>query len=246
MKAGILLVEDDQFFAKVVKRHLERAGHEVTLCQDGEEGWDTFQQRNFDLCLLDIVMPRKDGFTLAQDIRSRDENTPIIFTSSRYMEQDRLLGFDVGADDYLVKPFNIEELLLRVDVFLKRSKLLQSEKRVQYNVGKLLFDYSELKILHAGTNVCVQLPPKEAELLRFLCENANKKLTRDYILANVWGLEDFFAGRSMDVYLTRLRKHFAIDPSIRMETFHGKGIMFVINDPEQVSAEPDMDMEMEL
>lgn len=230
MKAGILLVEDDQFFARVVKRHLERAGHEVTHCQDGEEGWETFQDHPFDLCLLDIIMPKKDGFHLAQEIRAQDENMPIIFTSSRYLEQDRIHGFEIGCDDYMIKPFNLEELLMRVEVFLKRSRLLQSDRRLSYNMGSLTFDFSELKILHNASNTCIQLPPKEAALLRFLCENSNKKLKREYVLMHVWGSDDFFAGRSMDVYFTRLRKHFSLDPTIRLETFHGKGFMFIIND----------------
>lgn len=126
MQPSILLAEDDIFFAKVVKRQLERAGYNVTLCENGLEGWEKFQKHVFDLCLLDVVMPKKDGFALAEDIRSMDVNVPILFTTSRYMEQDRLQGFESGADDYIIKPFNMQELLCRVKVYLQRSRLLKS------------------------------------------------------------------------------------------------------------------------
>jgi DNA-binding response OmpR family regulator len=224
MKAGILLVEDDHFFAKVIKRHLEKEGFNVVHCLDGDEAWEAFQERAFDICLMDIIMPGKDGFTLAQEIRNRDTNVPIIFISSRYMEQDRLNGFAAGGDDYMVKPFNIEELQYRIDVFLKRSRLLQSRKVQIYQIGSLEFNYTELKIYHEPTKTTVNLPPKEAELLKFLCENPNRKLKRENILLSVWGSDDFFAGRTMDVYLTRLRKHFRLDDEVKLETFHGKGL----------------------
>jgi len=224
MKAGILLVEDDHFFAKVIKRHLEKEGFNVVHCLDGDEAWEAFQERAFDICLLDIIMPGKDGFGLAQEIRNRDTNVPIIFISSRYMEQDRLNGFAAGGDDYMVKPFNIEELQYRIDVFLKRSRLLQSRKVQIYQIGSLEFNYTELKIYHEPTKTTVNLPPKEAELLKFLCENPNRKLKRENILLSVWGSDDFFAGRTMDVYLTRLRKHFRLDDAVKLETFHGKGL----------------------
>ncbi|WP_298741921.1 response regulator transcription factor [uncultured Chitinophaga sp.] len=236
MKAGILLVEDDHFFAKVIKRHLEKEGYNVVHCLDGEEAWRTFQERAFDICLLDIIMPGRDGFALAKDIRSRDTNIPIIFTSSRYMEQDRLSGFQAGGDDYMVKPFNIEELQFRIDVFLKRSRLLQNRKIVVYQLGALEFNYTELKIFHQPTGHTINLPPKEAELLKFLCENPNRRLRRENILLSVWGSDDFFAGRTMDVYLTRLRKHFRLDPDVKLETFHGKGLRLV-TDPKACMAD---------
>lgn len=230
MKAGILLVEDDHFFAKVIKRHLEKEGFNVVHCLDGDEAWEAFQERAFDICLLDIIMPGKDGFSLAQEIRNQDTNVPIIFISSRYMEQDRLNGFAAGGDDYMVKPFNIEELQYRIDVFLKRSRLLQSRKVQIYQIGSLEFNYTELKIYHAPTNATVNLPPKEAELLKFLCENPNRKLKRENILLSVWGSDDFFAGRTMDVYLTRLRKHFRMDDTVKLETFHGKGLRLMTDE----------------
>jgi two-component system response regulator VicR len=230
LMAKILLVEDDQFFARVLIRHLERGGYQVTHCKDGEEGWVIFQENVFDLCIIDIVLPKMDGFQLTQAIRAVDENVPIIFMSCRHLEQDRIHGFEIGCDDYIIKPFNLEELLLRVEVFLKRCRLLQSDRCLSYSMGDLTFDFSDLKILHSASNTCIHLPPKEAALLRFLCENANKKIDRQKVLLHVWGTDDFFAGRSMDVYLTRLRKHFSLDPTIRLETFHGKGFMFIIPD----------------
>lgn len=234
MKAGVLLVEDDLFFAKVVKSHLEKAGYDVTHCANGEEGWSTFQQKPFDICLLDVIMPGMDGFTLAREIRDKDYNVPIIFASSRYMEQDKLNGFEAGGDDYLVKPFNMEELLCRMEVFMKRSRLLQHDKQVVFTLGTLVFNYSEFKIYHQPTDTNINLPPKEAELLKYLCENANKKLKREAILHSVWGNDDFFTGRSMDVYLTRIRKHFKLDGNIKLETIHGKGLRLV-TEPEKVA-----------
>jgi DNA-binding response OmpR family regulator len=228
MKAGVLLVEDDHFFAKVIKSHLEKAGYLVVHCSDGEEGWNTFQERPFDICLLDVVMPGMDGFALAREIRDRNDNVPIIFTTSRYMEQDRLNGFECGGDDYLVKPFNMEELLCRMDVFMKRSRLLQNDKQIVFKLGALIFNYSEFKIYHHPSCTTINLPPKEAELLKFLCDNPNKRLKREGILLSVWGNDDFFTGRSMDVYLTRIRKHFKLDNTIRLETIHGKGLRLVI------------------
>lgn len=229
-------MEDDHFFAKVIKRHLEKEGYNVVHCVDGDEGWRAFQERTFDICLLDIIMPGKDGFTLAREIRSKDNNVPIIFTTSRYMEQDRLQGFEAGGDDYLVKPFNIEELQYRMDVFLKRSRLLQTTKMIKFTLGTLLFNYTELKIYHQPTNTTINLPPKEAELLKFLCENPNKRIKRESILMSVWGTDDFFTGRTMDVYLTRLRKHFRLDPEVKLETFHGKGLRLV-TDPKACMAD---------
>ncbi|WP_143307728.1 response regulator transcription factor [Chitinophaga vietnamensis] len=234
MKPTVLLVEDDQFFAKVVKRHIERAGYEVVPCYDGQEGWERFQQRDFDLCVLDIVMPRKDGFQLTKDIRSLDPHVPIIITSSRYMEQDRIQGFDCGADDYLVKPFNMQEFLLRLDVFIKRSRLLHSEKKVTYKVGNLIFDYQQCSIRFTESDITVQLPPKESDLLKYLCENPNKRLKRDQIMSCVWGNDDSFNKRTMDVYLTRLRRYISPDPTVSVETYHGKGIMFITNEADRI------------
>jgi len=227
MKAGVLLVEDDHFFAKVIKNQLEKAGYNVVHCANGEEGWTAFQERPFDICLLDVIMPGMDGFALAREIRDKDENVPIIFASSRYMEQDKLNGFEAGGDDYLVKPFNMEELLCRMEVFMKRSRLLQNDKQIIFNLGSLVFNYSEFKIYHDPTNTNINLPPKEAELLKYLCENPNKRLKRDVILLSVWGNDDFFTGRSMDVYLTRIRKHFKLDGTVKLETIHGKGLRLV-------------------
>ncbi|CAL1520266.1 response regulator transcription factor [Chitinophaga sp. MM2321] len=230
MKSRILLVEDDEFFAKVLKRQLERANFDVIHALDGQDGWEKFQQTIFDLCILDVVMPRKDGFALAADIRTRDLNIPIVFTSSRYMERDKLAGFDVGADDYLVKPFNTDELISRAIVYIKRSRLLRSEKRIVFTIGNLVFDYTQLQLKEKLTGKCITISPKEAELLRYLCENSNKRMTREHILTSIWGVDGHMAQRVMDVYLSRLRKRIAMDPLVKIETFHGRGLMLVINE----------------
>lgn len=224
------MVEDDEFFAKVLKRQLERANYDVVYAPDGQIGWEKFQETIFDLCILDIIMPRKDGFALAEDIRAVDFNIPIVFTSSRYLERDRLDGFDAGADDYLVKPFSTEELISRVEVYINRSRLLRSEKRIIFTIGNLVFDYSQLQLRHKDSEEYTRIAPREAELLRFLCENSNKKLKREQIQLSIWGQEGYLARRVMDVYLSRLRKHISIDPAIRIESFQGKGVMLVINE----------------
>ncbi|MBV8253895.1 MAG: response regulator transcription factor [Chitinophaga sp.] len=242
MKPTVLLVEDDQFFAKVMKRHIEKAGYEVIYCTDGAEGWDTFQQKDIDLCVIDVVMPKKDGFELTHDIRKINENVPILITSSRYMDQDRMQGFEAGADDYIVKPFNMQEFLLRLEVFIKRARLLRSEKQITYTVGNLCFNYQQCAVTMdverpdpsgTGTRLeatVTQLPPKESDLFKYLCENPNKKLKRDQIMSCVWDGEESYNKRTMDVYLTRLRRYIAPDPSVSVQTYHGKGIMFIADE----------------
>ncbi|NIG57019.1 response regulator transcription factor [Chitinophaga sp. Cy-1792] len=243
MKPTVLLVEDDQFFAKVVKRHIEKAGYEVLYCSDGQAGWETFLARDIDLCVLDVVMPKKDGFELTCDIRKVNQNVPILITSSRYMEQDRMQGFESGADDYIVKPFNIQEFLMRMEVFIKRARLLRSEKKVTYQVGNLRFDYPQCNVAVVVDDpdstpdnpkkieaMNMQLPPKESDLLKYLCENPNKKLKRDQIMSCVWDGDETYTKRTMDVYLTRLRRYIAPDPTLSVETYHGKGIMFIANE----------------
>jgi DNA-binding response OmpR family regulator len=150
------------------------------------------------------------------------------------MKADRLRGFESGADDYIIKPFNIQELLCRIDVYLRRSRLLRSERRIVYKIGHLVFDYSQYHIRHKDAGAFIRMAPKEAELLRFLCENPNKRLKKDEILASAWKQDHLLASRVMDVYLTRLRKHIAGDPAIRLETYHGKGLMFIVEGVERL------------
>jgi len=223
-RTRVLLAEDDLSLGYVVKDNLEEAGYEVVLCPDGETAWQQYQQREFDICLLDIMMPNKDGFTVAKKIRQKSDIVPVLFLTAKSLEEDKLKGFKSGADDYLTKPFSMKELLLRMEVFLRRTKKLQSDQMVEYKIGKLRFLFNDLKIFNDSE--VSNLTQKEADLLKFLCEHPNRILRREEVLLNVWGKDDYFLGRSMDVFITKLRKHFKADPDVILETIHGVGFRF--------------------
>ena len=221
MKAKILLAEDDTALSFVIKDNLSEAGYDVITCADGEAAWQEFQKKKFDLCLLDVNMPVRDGFAVAKKIRQVSDITPIIFITAKSLEEDKLKGFYTGADDYVTKPFSMKELLMRIDVFLRRTKKLEADVPEYFYIGKLKFVHNELKIYDG--KLSVNLTQKEASLLKFLAQNNNKILKREEVLLNVWGKDDYFLGRSMDVFITKLRKHFRADPNINLETIHGIG-----------------------
>jgi len=223
-KPRVLLAEDDLSLGYVVKDNLEESGYEVVLCPDGETAWQQFLQREFDICLLDVMMPNKDGFAVAKKVRQKSDVIPILFITAKSLEEDKLKGFKSGADDYLTKPFSMKELLMRMEVFLRRTKKLQSDQMVEYRIGKLRFLFNDLKIFN--NNEVSNLTQKEADLLKFLCEHPNRILRREEVLLNVWGKDDYFLGRSMDVFITKLRKHFKADPEVILETIHGVGFRF--------------------
>lgn len=220
-KAKILLAEDDTSLAFVIKDNLEEEGYEVVWCADGESAWQKFNKGGIDICLLDVMMPVKDGFTLAKKIRQRSDVVPILFLTAKSLEQDKLDGFKTGADDYITKPFSMKELLMRMDVFLRRTKKLHADGAVEYKLGSLRFSFTNLKLYTPGEEI--SLTQREADLLKFLCEHANKVLKREEVLLNVWGKDDYFLGRSMDVFITRLRKYFKADADVVLETIHGIG-----------------------
>lgn len=220
-KAKVLLAEDDTSLAFVIKDNLEEAGYEVVWCSDGQTAWQQFQKIDFDICLLDVMMPAKDGFTVAKKIRQKSDVVPVLFLTAKSMEQDKLEGFKAGGDDYITKPFSMEELLMRMDVFLRRTKKMHFEKAHEFNLGRMRFSFADLKI-HDGDKV-ISLTQREADLLNFFCQHTNKVLKREEVLLSVWGKDDYFLGRSMDVFITKLRKHFKEDPSIILETIHGIG-----------------------
>ncbi len=220
-KAKVLLAEDDTSLAFVIKDNLEEEGYIVTWCADGEAALQQFLKSSFDICLLDVMMPVKDGFALAKKIRQKNDIVPILFLTAKSLEQDKLDGFKTGADDYITKPFSMKELLMRMDVFLRRTKKMHSEDVKEYHIGNFHFLYSDLKLLCGDEEF--SLTQREADLLRFFCGHLNKVLKREEILLNVWGKDDYFLGRSMDVFITRLRKHFKADPSVVLETIHGIG-----------------------
>ncbi len=220
-KSKVLLAEDDLSLGYVIKDNLADAGYEVVLCADGQAAIDKFSKENFDICLLDVMMPNKDGFAVAKKIRQQTDQIPILLITAKSLEEDRIHGFECGADDYIVKPFSMQELLLRIDVFLRRTKKMYSEKTLNFQIGKMKFSFNDLKLSIGAT--AFNMTQKEAEFLLFLCEHPNRILKREEVLLNVWGKDDYFLGRSMDVFITKLRKYFKEDATVQIETIHGMG-----------------------
>lgn len=232
-KAKILLVEDDSNLAMVLKDFLEMQKYEVQLEVNGEAGYQAFRNSKFDLCLLDVMMPLKDGFTLAREIRELNEDIPIIFLTAKSMKEDKIEGFKAGADDYISKPFSTEELNLRIEAVLKRFKYsnIISDREKVFQIGKLQFDYTNLKLI--GPKGEKKLTKREAEVLRMLALNMGKILRRDIALKNIWGEDDYFMGRSMDVYITKLRKYLKADDNISIINVHGTGFKLEVENEEE-------------
>ncbi|SFD14284.1 DNA-binding response regulator, OmpR family, contains REC and winged-helix (wHTH) domain [Chitinophaga sp. CF118] len=231
----ILLAEDDYYYGNIIKKQLETAGYTVTHCFDGEVAWKKFQRDDFDLCILDVMMPKKDGFTLAQEIRKRNGMIPIIFISSKGLDEDRLQGFRIGGDDYMVKPFSMRELVMRIRVFIRRTLPKDLPSDGIYKIGHVRFNYEEKELSRESSDeVFASLTKKEAKVLKYLVENSNKLVKRDEILLKVWGNSSFFSSRSMDVFITRLRKHFKLESGIELETLHNIGIR--LNIPEETES----------
>jgi two-component system, OmpR family, response regulator VicR len=227
-RSRILYVEDDDTLGYITSENLERKGYEVVLSQDGESALQLFRMESFDLCLLDVMLPRLDGFTLARIIRKENEEIPIIFISAKTLTEDKIEGLLLGADDYIVKPFNIEELTLKIEVFLRRSRVIKSapaESTLQ--IGNCLLDMNLLRLDCMGTSK--KLTYREAELIRYFSQNRNKLLSREQILEAIWGGNDYFSGRSLDVFISRLRKYFQDDPIVRIENRHGMGYIFGVD-----------------
>ena len=226
MQARILLVEDDPSLGFVIKDNLGLRGYDVVLCRDGEEGHTAFFQQPFHLCLLDVMLPKKDGFTLAREIRRRNREVPILFLTAKSMVEDKLEGFETGADDFITKPFSLEELLCRIDVFLRRSKQELVAEDQDVVLGQYQFNYKNLT-LSISPGAVKTLTQKEAEVLRLLYTHRERVLKREEILTSVWGDDDYFMGRSMDVFISRLRKIFKDDESIRIENIPRIGFKLV-------------------
>lgn len=225
-KAKILLVEDDSSLGFVVKDNLEENGYEVIFSSDGESGWQQFMRHNIDICLLDVMLPKKDGMTLATQIRKKNEKIPILFLTAKSMDEDRIAGFKSGGDDYITKPFNMTELLLRIEVFLKRTQKKTNEGTEKFQLGSLTFDYNNLLLIDG--NHKQQLTQKEADLLQYLCMHSNAVVKREDILLNVWGKEDYFLGRSMDVFMTKIRKYLKNVEGVELQTVHGVGFKLML------------------
>ena len=234
----ILLVEDDQNFGDVLRSYLEMHDYNVTLATDGAMGLESYNNGQFDLCIFDVMMPKKDGFTLAKEIREKDMEMPIIFLTAKTMKDDVLKGFKIGADDYITKPFNSEELLYRIQAILKRSqaKADPREEIKEFNIGKYHFNYP-LRILtyEMGTpeEEKSKLSPKEAQLLRMFAMYMNDILPRSEALTKIWGEDNYFTARSMDVFVTKLRKYLKKDENIEIVNIHGNGFQLLVKAEEE-------------
>ena len=228
----ILLVEDDQNFGDVLHHYLEMNDFDVTLASDGVMGFETFKKGKFDLCIFDVMMPKKDGFQLAKEVRERDANVPIVFLTAKTMKEDVLQGFKIGADDYISKPFNPDELLLRIQAVLKRTAPKNEKEEVRdYNIGKYHFNIP-LRILTYNNDAAtkVKLSPKEAQLLQLFCQHVNDVLSRTEALTKIWIEDNYFTARSMDVFVTKLRKYLSLDENIEIVNIHGNGFQLLIKE----------------
>ncbi len=240
MAHKILLVEDDQNFGDVLRSYLEMHDYEVTLATDGVMGLDSYNKGEYDLCIFDVMMPKKDGFTLAKEIREKDTEMPIIFLTAKTMKDDVLQGFKIGADDYISKPFNSEELLLRIQAILKRSqqKADPREEIKEFTIGKYHFNFP-LRILTFDPDTeneeKEKLSPKEAQLLRMFAMYMNDILPRSEALTKIWGEDNYFTARSMDVFVTKLRKYLKKDENIEIVNIHGNGFQLLVKAEEEAS-----------
>lgn len=220
----ILLAEDDRNLGNLLREYLEAKGFSARLASNGKDAFDFFNKEKYDLCLLDVMMPVKDGFTLAREIRTADKNIPIVFLTAKSMKEDAIEGFSVGADDYITKPFSMEELLLRIYAILRRVKnqtLKQSEQN-EFQIGKYKFNHAERTLEMKGKKP-VSLTTKESDLLKLLCLNSNDVVDRNFALRTVWQSDSYFSARSMDVYIAKLRKHLRHDPDVEILNIHGRG-----------------------
>jgi len=228
MTYKILLTEDDQNFGDVLRSYLEMHDYQVDLAIDGEEGLKFFKKNEYDLCVLDVMMPKMDGFTLATKIREENQSIPLIFLTAKTLKSDVIEGFKIGADDYITKPFNSEELLYRVQAVLKRSQKAPDPKEnvKEFNIGDYHFNYP-LRILTYNEGEKQKLSPKEAELLRMFCVFKNDVLLRSDALKKIWGEDNYFTARSMDVFITKLRKYLNADDNLEIVNIHGNGFRLV-------------------
>ncbi len=222
----ILYTEDDETLAFLTKDNLEQNNYEVIHCTNGKSGLETFKNEDFDICIFDIMMPKMDGFELAEEVRKIDTDVPIIFLSAKTLKEDRIKGLRLGADDYLVKPFSIEELILKIEIFLKRSQKNNKVEKSIYEIGKYQFDTKNFILFNEEEKV--GLTQREAELLKLFIDNKNLVLKREQILTALWGTDDYFMGRSLDVFISRLRKILSAEKGISIENLHGIGFRFSV------------------
>jgi len=230
--AKILLVDDETNFAEVLSSYLEMNDFDVTLAHDGVEGLEAFKKGKFDLCIFDVMMPRKDGFSLAEDVRKTDTETPIVFLTAKVMKEDIIQGFKAGADDYITKPFSSEEFLLRIQAILKRTSKFSEKTKLDLkdiSIGTYSFNVP-LRTLVDKDGQSEKLSPKEAELLHLFCQHRNEVLSRSHALKEIWGEDNYFTARSMDVFITKLRKYLKNDEKVEIVNIHGNGFQLQVRD----------------
>jgi len=232
MENNILLVEDDQNFGDVLKSYLEMHDYVVTLATDGEKGLEAFKKGDFDLCIFDVMMPKKDGFTLAKEVKDIKKEVPIIFLTAKTLKEDVLEGFKIGADDYITKPFNSEELLYRVKAVIRRTAKPEEnlEDQREFIISDYHFDYALRILTYRGDGSTDKLSPKEAQLLRLFCFRINDVLQRSEALTKIWNDDNYFTARSMDVFITKIRKYLSKDSKIEIENIHGNGFRMFIKE----------------
>ena len=221
MNKRILYVEDDETLGFVTKDNLIREGYDVTLCKDGQIAKNNFKNGQFDICIVDVMLPKLDGFELATYIREVNTQIPIIFVTAKSMQEDKIKGLQIGADDYITKPFSIEELVLKINIFLKRKFINDEGTSSTVKIGNYTLDANNLKLTLNGADR--KITQRECELLQALASKKNEIVKRKFLLESIWGKEDYFLGRSMDVFISRLRKHLSEDPKVVIENVHGVG-----------------------
>ncbi len=225
-KMRVILSEDDENLGSLLREYLIAKGYDTDLYPDGEAAFKGFQKNQYDLCIFDVMMPKKDGFTLAKDVRIINSDIPIIFLTAKNMKEDVIEGFRIGADDYMTKPFSMEELIFRIEAILRRTLGEADNTQVIFKLRRYTFDARKQTLSDA--NDSTKLTTKESELLRLLCVNANKVLERNYALKTIWVDDNYFNARSMDVYITKLRKHLKDEEGIEIINIHGKGYKLII------------------
>lgn len=227
-KPRILLAEDDPNLGLLLREYLTIKGLDVNLCEDGEVAWEAFGSGDYDICIFDVMMPRMDGFTLARKIREENQEIPILFLTAKSMKEDRIEGFKIGADDYITKPFSMEELQLRINAILRRYQTSTQPKKEQsqFDFGAFHFDH-KLQVLTHTNGKETRLTSKESDLLKMLCENINDVMEREQALKRIWRESNYFTARSMDVYITKLRRYLKEDPEVEIKNIHGKGYRLI-------------------
>ena len=229
-KLNILLCEDDENLGMLLREYLQAKGYNAELCPDGEAGYKAFIKNKYDICVFDVMMPKKDGFTLAKEVRAINSDVPIMFLTAKNLKDDIFEGFKIGADDYITKPFSMEELTLRMEAILRRVHGKKNREVTLYQIGKFTFD-SKKQILSIGDK-STKLTTKESELLGLLCAHQNEILQRDFALKSSWIDDNYFNARSMDVYITKLRKHLKEDNTVEIINIHGKGYKLIVPEAE--------------